>query len=397
MDQIKESQLQLLNYTQNSKIDDNNKYSIDNMIQELNKKPWTKGEYKKENWGNKLHSIAPYIGRIKPAFAHWLVKILSKPQDVILDPFCGVGTIPLEADLLGRKSFGFDLNDYAVTISRAKFDRRTLSDNISWLSKVELNKEAVKIDRIPNYVKQFYHPKTLLEILSLKDAIIKDRRDFLLGCLMGIAHGHRPQYLSAWTGYIIPFAPKTKPEYKPVIPRMIAKVKRTYKSQIPLETNATIKKCDARKRNLPDNSIDLIISSPPYFDTIDYVASNKLRLALLGIYNEESMTLKSNLIQKEINYLDQMRVVGERMVDVLKDGSLCVYILGDLHKGKKSRNTAIEISELYNTLGFETLAIIEDEIPLARRVANKWKGMTELGKVKPKMDRILVMKLNKKV
>ncbi|MGC8621992.1 MAG: DNA methyltransferase, partial [Caldisphaera sp.] len=331
-----------------------------------------------------------------PAFAHWLIKIASRPKDIILDPFCGIGTIPLEADLMGRKAIGFDLNDYAVAISKAKFDRRTLNDNLTWLSEVKLNEDAVKIDNVSDYVKQFYHPKTLSEILSLKEAMIRDHRDFLLGCLLGIAHGHRPQYLSAWTGYIVPFTPKIRPEYKMVMPRMIAKVKRVYQTEVPLETNAVIKKCDAREKNVPDDSVDLVISSPPYFNTIDYTASNKLRLALLGVEGDNISRLKNNLIQNEKDYLKQMALVGKRLVESLKDGSLCIFVLGDLHNGDTFRNTAIEISELYKSLGFETLAIIEDEIPLARRIANKWNGNEKLNQTRRKMDRILLMKLNKR-
>ena len=369
--------------------------SIKKIIEILDKKPWTENPYKKQNWGHNFHSIAPYIGRIKPAFAHWLIKTTTHLDDVVLDPFCGIGTVPLEADLLGRHAIGFDLNDYAVTITNAKFDRRTLENNLTWLDNIKLKPKKVKLSLISDYIKQFYHPKTLQEIISLRDAIIRDKRDFLLGCLIGIIHGHRPQYLSAWTGYIIPFSSRSKPEYREVIPRMKMKTKRMYKTGISKSNHKMIKKRNSAKTRLKNNSVDVVISSPPYYDTIDYVTSNRLRLAFLDIHDDSATKLKKKLIQQNRTYLKEMEVVGMEMHRILKPNSLCVFVLGDVHKPKSTINTASEISKLYSRLGFKTCAIIDDEIPLARRTVNKWKGSEELGKTRRKLDRILIMKVQK--
>ena len=130
--------------------------SIKKIIDILDKKSWTKNPYKKQNWGHNFHSIAPYIGRIKPAFAHWLIKTTTCPDDIVLDPFCGIGTVPLEADILGRRAIGFDLNDYAIAITNAKFDRRTLEDNLTWLDSVKLKSKNIKLSLISDYIKQFY-------------------------------------------------------------------------------------------------------------------------------------------------------------------------------------------------------------------------------------------------
>src|SRR4051812_34485346 len=67
-----------------------------------------------------LHGVAPYIGRLKESIARSLVLEFSRPDDVIADPFCGSGTIPLEALLQGRRGVGADCNDYALLLARAK-------------------------------------------------------------------------------------------------------------------------------------------------------------------------------------------------------------------------------------------------------------------------------------
>jgi tRNA G10 N-methylase Trm11 len=367
----------------------------DNIVAELERKPWTVGEYKKQTWGIRLHNMSPYVGRMKPSLAHWLVRICSKPGEVVLDPFCGIGTVPLEADLLRRRAIGIELNPYALVISKAKFDRRPLHEQIEWLRKVKLDLENVDIENIPDSIKQFYHEKTLRELLALKKRIEEENRTFLLGCLLGISHGHRPQHLSSITGYIVPYKyAKHKPEYKPVIPKMIAKVKRMYSSPFPKETSAYILKGDARALPFREDSIDVVISSPPYYSTIDYVESNWLRLQLLGIVEDQKI-IKENLIQHERTYLTEMRKVGNELRRVLKCNSLCVFVLGDFPKKGATLNTAENVRKIFSELGFSSLGIIEDEIPITKRTAVKWIGGEALKSHPKKFDRILVMRIDK--
>ena len=52
--------------------------NIDDIIKKINEIPWKQGEFEKQNWGKWFHSISSYVGRIKPSFAHWLIKIREK-------------------------------------------------------------------------------------------------------------------------------------------------------------------------------------------------------------------------------------------------------------------------------------------------------------------------------
>ena len=365
------------------------------VISKLQKKPWTAGKYRKQTWGVRLHGISPYVGRMKPSLAHWLIRICSKPGDVVLDPFCGIGTVPLEADLLNRRALGVELNPYGLIIARAKFDRKPLIEQIEWLRKVKLDVDDVDIEEIPHFIKQFYHEKTLRELFALKKKIEKEKRIFLLGCLLGISHGHRPQHLSSVTGYIVPYRhAKYRALYKPVIPKMIQKVKRMYSSSFPKENSGAIIEGDARKLPFREESVDVVISSPPYYSTIDYIESNRLRLALLG-FNENQKVLKKNLIQHARSYLMEMRKVGLELRRVLKPDSLCVFVLGDFLKKRVMVKTAEKVNELFSEIGFSTCAIIPDEIPIAKRTVVKWIGSEALKSYPKKFDRILVMRINK--
>jgi len=376
--------------------------SIENTLKMLKQIPWRKSVYDKQHWGNWLHSLSPYVGRITPAFAHWLIKILTKEQDVILEPFSGIGTITLESDLLNRRSIGNDLNPYAYIISRAKLDRISKQKAISTLENLKLNTDKVNVDEISDFVKQYFHIDTLKEIYALKNEINKmiDNKQegayFLYGCLLGILHGNRPGYLSCWTGCIIPYPPRKKDhpkfnpkkdiaEYREVIPRMIAKVKRMFVDGVPIKSKGQILSEDARKLSIDTNSIDIIISSPPYYNTLDYVSANRLRLAIIGYDKDEREKLKSKLIQNKQQYINDMLEVGKEMKRVLKNKSYCVWILGDLNLPKgKFINTALEVGKAYEKeLGFKMISIVDDKIP--RNKSAHRNG------VKNKLDRVIIL------
>ena len=367
--------------------------SEDKIIKELKKFYWKREPYVKQNWGNWFHSISAYVGRIKPAFAHWLIKIVTKENDVILDPFCGVGTVLLESDLLNRKSVGVDLSDYAYRICLAKKNRIGLDREIKYLENIKL-KYSKNIKEIPEFVKEFYHPKTLKEIIELRDLFIKDKKDFLLGCLLGIVHGHRKQHLSMRTGYIIPYIPKPKPkvEYKNSIEKLKYKIQRMYKDQIKNKSNIKVFNDDILKIKLKENSIDAIISSPPYYNTIDYVHANRLRLWFSGVDFKKQKKLTNELIQNRHTYEEQMKKVGKKLYKFLKKNSLLVFVLGDVHFSKNNTvNTATVIETIYSKIGFKKIALINDEIPANRTTIVKFKGQKALDKKKQKFDRILIM------
>jgi len=326
-----------------------------------------------------------------PAFAHWLIRICSKPGETILDPFCGIGTIPLEANLIGRHSIGFDLNPYAYVVADAKMDRRPLEEHINWLTKVQLKTEEVSLDVLPDWVKLYYNPETLREIIALRSLLEKEKQRFLLGCFLGVAQGHRIGHLSKHSALTLPYKPRDDDpgEYKAVIPRMIQKVRRMYKNGIRLEPCGTVKLADARKMPLADDSVDVVISSPPYFDTVDYVSANRLRLALMGYYGEKAEMLRKELIQDHETYPIEMEKACNEIRRVLKPGGRCILVLGDSYKRKRPINTAVEVQKILDKIGMKTHGIIADKIPFNRSVQRTPRIRTNRGI--DRLDRIMVV------
>src|ERR1039458_9185234 len=68
------------------------------------------------------HLIHPYPAKLLVHIPHFFLAndLLSAPGDLVLDPFCGSGTVLVEAQLAGRRAYGADTNPLARLISRVK-------------------------------------------------------------------------------------------------------------------------------------------------------------------------------------------------------------------------------------------------------------------------------------
>jgi site-specific DNA-methyltransferase (adenine-specific) len=81
--------------------------------------------------------MCSYMAMFPPNLPHYFIEKCSQPGDVVLDPFCGRGTTPLEACLMGRAGIGNDLNDLAYTLTRAKVNVPPASELYARLAELE--------------------------------------------------------------------------------------------------------------------------------------------------------------------------------------------------------------------------------------------------------------------
>ena len=161
-----------------------------------------------------------------------------------------------------------------------------------------------------------------------------------------------------------------------------------YRDGIPLKTNGKIYEKDSRNKILRNDTVDAVISSPPYYNTLNYVTDNRLRIAFLGYDKDGREALDDRLIQHRQDYLKDMIKVGQHLRNCIKPDGYCIFVLGDLHLGKKIVNTAEDIGQVYKDIGFKVHnKIIEDRMPDNKSHPSACK--------RRKNDRILFM-VNKK-
>ena len=350
-----------------------------------------------------LHQLAPYVGKMKSGMAKVLVEQYSKPGDTVLDPFSGSGVVPFEAVLHGRRALANDLSPYAYALTRGKLEAPKNVDIALYQANtlidiVEIEAPTIDLSQVPEWVQEFFHPDTLREIL-VAFRVLQEREDFfLISCLFGILHHVRPGFLSYPASHLVPYLRKAKyppekfPEmygYRALRSRLLAKVVRAYR-RATLPDNWEKRQgqvWNTNSMNLPiqDETVDAIISSPPYFGALDYARDNRLRLWFLGC--QDWKRLDASLTANSKVYLPQMTVCLKEMCRVLKQGHHCVLVLGDVERNGKRKHTAEILADLAAEVTENRLItelIYNDIIPDERRSRRRTKTT--------QFDRILVLR-----
>lgn len=261
--------------------------------------PHQESPYTKRNWGNPLHSLCSYQGKMKPSLAHHLVACFTEPGDAVIDPFSGAGTIPFEAALAGRRAYGLDLSVLATAVSVGKLRpttkqpiERLLRELADWLvenAPCQTEIDAVDSIRFNRSIREYFHDDTLREILAARRFFIERRDDspewaLALSCMLHILHGNRPYALSRRSHPITPFAPTGEYEYRPVLPRLRDKVTRSLQAELPSSfIPGACWQADILApwpQDIPP--LDAIITSPPFFDSTRFYMANWMRFWFCG-------------------------------------------------------------------------------------------------------------------
>ena len=273
----------------------------------ISKMPYKQEPFCGRNWGHSWHSLCSYHGKLKPAIAHFLISNFTKKNEVILDPLSGVGTIPFEACLQGRIGIGNDLSELAYIVTKAKLEKPDLDDVFISLDNlenyIEKNKNTSKIDKLiednSNFgfngkLPTYFHPDTFREIITAREYFLKkfskisNSEAMIFSAFLHVLHGNRPYALSRMSHPLTPYAPKGDFIYKNVTEHIRDKVVSSYKNH-DFESYVKGKAIYGDYNNISnlDCSVDYIITSPPFADSIRFYMQNWMRLWLCGWNDEE--------------------------------------------------------------------------------------------------------------
>lgn len=127
------------------------------------------------------HNLHPYPGKMLPQVAALLVETLSRPGHVVLDPFCGSGTVALEAVLAGRRCIARDQNPFACLLTRVKVTPADAAEVLDAASQVSRAfRRTANSLRLPGFwdVNSWYPVTHLASIRKLRSAIDALSRQF---------------------------------------------------------------------------------------------------------------------------------------------------------------------------------------------------------------------------
>lgn len=301
-------------------------------------------EFDQTNDENKeLHNFFRWYGKLVPQIPRNLINIYSEKGDIVLANFLGSGTIALESILSERKIIGYDSNPLAILLSTVK----TTAINFDYKKFIAFyDKEIMSIKNLRNIFDNEYEEKWFSENVLTQIKIIKQiidnyscsKQDNNLLNLVFLSTIQKSSKVdSRCINHIV--LDKNKKEidvyllFKNNLFKLVEELKKFKKELTKAEKK--IKIGDAR--NLvedSDESVDLIISHPPYLGNVNYSNITQLANYFSGyVYKEvKADDISTDNLDK---YLTDMQKVFEEMYRVLKKDKYACVIIGDNRKNGK--------------------------------------------------------------
>src|SRR4030067_959321 len=230
------------------------------------------------------HGFHTYPAMFIPQVARKVIEVFSSGGETVCDIFCGSGTTLVESSLLNRNSIGIELNPLAVLIAKVKttpIDPRTLTNNLKTILVDYKNTKSVSPPKFTN-IDFWFSEVAIRDLTKLKQAIWniseENIRNFFSVCFSEVVRivsftRHKEFKLFRDKSKLEKsFRPNVITEFIKMCENNILGMKE-YTFDVVPNTNVKIILGDATKDNgIPANSVDFVITSPPYGDSRTTVA-----------------------------------------------------------------------------------------------------------------------------
>ena len=373
--------------------------------------------------GQLTHALHPFPAKFPAQLPRKFIEALTEPGDVVLDPMMGSGTTIVEAYVMNRRAIGCDIDPLAVRICDAKVTPvhalailrvgKTLLENARMMLIDERDRLARCLDERfrhteREFINYWFRPETQLELMALLIEIEKaqdeiTRRVFeltLSGIIIAKSGGVS---LARDLAHTRPHKVEDK-TIRCAFDEFEKRLNKNIKGLQTLSTNGYHPKLivsDARNMALGDESVDLIITSPPYAsNAIDYMRAHKFSLVWLGYPISELSELRQDYIghdaqkgYEEISLppstesvISQLRAIAPKKANVLRryyaemsltianiarvlrTGKAAIIVVGSSTLAGMDTQVATCFSEIGNQVGLQTVAIATRKIDRNRRM-----------------------------
>lgn len=402
-------------------------------------------DYLGEKTKSYTHGIHTYPAMFIPQVARRLLETYSKTGDIICDIFCGSGTALVESKLLGRNAYGIDLNPLAIFLAKAK----TTQINPS-----ELNKSYIKLlDRIkgiknneiekPNFknMEFWFKDEVIVSLAKIKKAILEIKNESVKNFFM-VAFSETVRLASNTKNgefKLVRINKEKLDKFEPVVLDIFRKkaemniggMTEFYKDVNQKVWTKIIYGDSSRDNGIKENSIDCIITSPPYGDsrtTVAYGQFSRLSSQWIDMFEDPNTasgvdnellggkatktlehSLKSSYLQESLEKIkkkDEKRAkdvlsfcIGlndclKQAYKILKPNKYFCLVIGNRMVKQVRIPTDFIIAELGEKIGFTCENIFVRNIP-GKRMPMKNSPTNIVGELEETMNRESIVILRK--
>lgn len=369
------------------------------------------------------HALHAFAAKFPPQLPRVFIEGLTEKGETVMDPMMGSGTAIVESFLCGRRAVGFDIDPLALMICGVKTHPVDLLE-ATWAGKRVVSAAARLLNRSSRldasmkerfsrasveFIDYWFSKQTQRELMALLLAIEREDLAKALGDFLKVVFSSIIITKSGGVSLAYDLA-HTRPHrlegkaYKDTIKvfeRRLAK-SAALLSQLPSNgKDVEIQTCDSRgPLPLKEDSVQLIVTSPPYANAIDYMRAHKFSLVWFGEDIDSLSTLRSTYIGSEktgeldaldlpgsvcrvverlkevdkkkgrvlAKYFADMRRALCEMLRVLEPGRCCIVVVGPSTMRQQTIKTHELLADVSNQIGFETVNIAERKLDRNRRM-----------------------------
>lgn len=359
--------------------------------------PFFVNEYwtSKQRAAHSLHEVS-YRACFKPQLPRFFIERLTQRGGVVYDPFMGRGTTLLEAALLDREVIGCDVNPLAPILCRPRLQPPRWEEVKDRLKELSLTGPVKKGEEELNV---FFHPKTMVQLRALqkyfaqKEGFLDEVDRWIRMVATNRLTGHSAGFFSVYTlppnqatslvaQQKINHKRQQVPPERDVVALILKKSKSLLK-QLDREQEGALWKRGESARfltsssaytpSLESESVDLVVTSPPFLDVVDYQGDNWLRCWFNGI---DASQVKIWGYRNPKDWQKAMSEVLAELARVLKPNGHIAFEVGEVRKGTLLLEELVVSAGLSVGLKPELVLVNEQEFT---KTAHCW-GVDNLGK-----------------
>jgi hypothetical protein len=330
--------------------------------------------------GHSLHEIS-YRACFKSQLPAFFIERLTRPGESVYDPFSGRGTTPLQAALMGRRPIANDINPLSAILCRPRLSPPPLAAIQHRLETLPL--PPAEPSPMEGDLLAFYHPDTLRALASLRAHLLCPFLDPVDEWIRMVAinrlTGHSPGFFSVYTmppNQAVSAASQRKinaarsqvPPFRDIRAIVMRKTRSLLASGTPPAHPPAILLTEPAHRTpqIPDASVALVVTSPPFLDIVDYEGDNWLRCWFAGIDPRQVPLDRHGTVQ---GWEAFVHLTFEELARIVRPGGFVAFEVGEVRGGKVllERHVAAAIAGL----PFDILGVVLNQQSFTK-TANCW-------------------------